>query len=60
MSPPYCSNITMPFNSKQDIYGACVPNRNDFLGVPQQSGISKIYTFPQAELNLVSDWWEGN
>jgi hypothetical protein len=50
----------MPFNSKQDIYGACVPNRNDFLGVPQQSGVSKIFTFSQAELNLVSDWWEGN
>ncbi len=60
MSPSYCSDIKLTFDSKQDIYGSCVPSRNDFLGVPQQSGISKIYTFPQAELNLVSDWWEGN
>jgi hypothetical protein len=60
MSPPYCSNITMPFNSKQDIYGACVPSRNDFLGVPQQSGVSKIFTFSQAELVLGSDWMPEN
>ncbi|MEY4571805.1 MAG: hypothetical protein RLZ10_1016 [Bacteroidota bacterium] len=56
-SPSYCSNIKLTFISKQDMYGDCNPNRNDYLGVPQQSGATKIYLFPQAELKLSSDWY---